>query len=98
MRWRVWPGAIAVLLLPVALAHRIDEYLQAARFSLAPDRIVLKIDLTPGGEVAPAIFAQINTRRDGRISDAEGRAYANQVLNDIVIEVDGRKQHLELVQ
>ena len=82
------PGWIAILLMfPVAaLAHRLDEYLQATRFSLALDRVVLKMNLTPGVEVAPAIFALITTNRDGRISEAEGRAYANQVLKEIVVE------------
>jgi hypothetical protein len=93
-------AAIAVLWLcpGTALAHRLDEYLQATRLSLALDRVVLKIDLTPGVEVAPVIFAMITTNRDGRISEAERRAYAQQVLNEIVIEVDGRKQHLDFVR
>ena len=92
-------GFIVILLaLPVTLlAHRLDEYLQAARLSLALDRIVLRADLTPGVDVAPLIFARINTNRDGRISDREGRAYANQVLKEIVLEVDGRRLRLDLV-
>ena len=99
MKSSVGLGAIAVLLMfpSATLAHRIDEYLQATRVSLAPDRVVLRIALTPGVEIAPAIFARINSSRDGRISEAEGRAYANQMLNEIVIEMDGRKQHLDLV-
>lgn len=100
MKCRLRLGSIAILLMfpGAALAHRLDEYLQATRLSLALDRLVLKIDLTPGVEVAPVIFARINTNRDGRISAAEGRAYANQVLNEIVIEMDGRKPHLDLVR
>ena len=79
------------------LAHRLDEYLQATRVSLAMDRIVLKIDLTPGVDVAPLVFARINTHRNGSISDSEGRAYANQVLKDVVLEVDGKRQQLDFV-
>ena len=92
-------GSMIILLaFPVTiLAHRLDEYLQATRLSLALDRIVLKTDLTPGVDVAPVIFALINTNHDGRISEAEGKAYANEVLRETVIEVDGRRQHLELV-
>jgi hypothetical protein len=87
-----------LLLLPLAaLAHRLDEYLQATRVSLALDRLVLKLDLTPSVEVAPVIFARINSSGSGRISVVEGRAYANQVLKEIVVEVDGRKQAFELV-
>jgi len=88
-----------MLVLPVtARAHRLDEYLQAARLSLAPDHILLKIDLTPGVDVAPAIFALINTDRDGRISKAEEKAYSNRLLQDVVLEVDGRPHHLEIIQ
>jgi len=100
MKCRRRLGLIAILLMfsGVALAHRLDEYLQATRLSLALDRVFLKIDLTPGVAVAPEIFALITSNRDGRISEAEGRAYASHVLNEIVIEMDGRKQHLDLVR
>lgn len=93
-------GWIALLLLlpAAAPAHQLEGYLQAARLSLALDGVGLKIDLTPGLDVAPVIFALITAHRDGRISEVEGRAYANHVLNEIVIEIDGRKQHLELVR
>lgn len=99
MRLRARIGSIVILLaLPVTIrAHRLDEYLQAARLSLALDRIVLKTDLTPGVDVAPMIFALINTNRDGRISETEARAYAHQVLKEIVLEIDGRRLHLDLV-
>lgn len=92
-------GFIVILsaLPSTTLAHRLDEYLQAARLSLALDRIVLKTDLTPGVDLAPLIFALINTNRDGRISETEAKAYAHQVLREIVLEVDGRRLHLNLV-
>src|SRR4051812_3412896 len=50
-----------------ASAHRLDQYLQATRLSLAADQVGVEIDLTPGVEVAPAVFALINTDHDGRI-------------------------------
>jgi hypothetical protein len=81
-----------------ASAHRIDEYLQAARLALAPDRVTLEMDLTPGVDVAPLIFALINTNHDGSVSEAEGRAYATQLLKEIVLELDGHPQHLNLVR
>ena len=92
-------GSIALLLaFPLTMrAHRLDEYLQAARLSVAPDRVILKLDLTPGVDIAPMSFALINTNRDGRISEGEGSAYANQVLREIVLEVDGQRQRLNLV-
>jgi hypothetical protein len=88
---------LAAFLLLLPMAHRLDEYLQASRLSLALDRIVLRIDLTPGVEVAPLIFATINTNRDGEISEGEGKAYANQLLKEIVLDVDGRRQPLTVV-
>jgi nickel/cobalt transporter (NicO) family protein len=81
----------------VAAAHRLDEYLQATRISIESDQVGLEIDLTPGVDVAPMMFALINTDRDGRISAREGRAYANQVLKDLSLELDGRHQQLALV-
>jgi hypothetical protein len=80
-----------------SFAHRLDEYLQATRLAVAADRIVLKMDLTPGVDVASAIFASIDTSRDGRISAAEGSAYAYQVLEEIALEVDGAVRPLDLV-
>ena len=79
-------------------AHRIDEYLQATRLAIAPDRVTLEMDLTPGVDVAPMIFAVINTNHDGSISEAEGRAYASQLLKEIVLDLDGHPQRLSLVR
>ena len=100
MNRRLRLGAIAILLvLPgTALAHRLDEIPPGDAPFARADRLVLKIDLTPGVQVAPALVARITTDRDGRISEEEGRAYANQVLNDVVLEADGRKQQLQLVR
>src|SRR2546428_291772 len=93
--------ASIVVLLPfpaTTSAHRVDEYLQATRLSLARDRIGLEIDLTPGVNVAQMIFAVINTDHDGRISQSEGRAYANQFLKQIVLDLDGQRQSLTLIR
>ena len=93
-------ACISVLLIfsQPSAAHRLDEYLQATRLSLAADRIGLEIDLTPGVDVAPMIFALINTDHDGRISDREGRAYANRFLNEVVLELDGHRPRVTLVK
>jgi len=52
-----------------ASAHRIDEYLQAARLAIAPNRITLEMDITPGVDVEPLIFALINTNQDVLLSN-----------------------------
>jgi hypothetical protein len=81
-----------------ASAHRIDEYLQAARLAIAPDRITVEMDLTPGVDVAPLVFAMINTNHDGSISEGEARAYASQLLKEVVLDLDGHPQRLSLVR
>jgi hypothetical protein len=83
--------------LPTANAHRLDEYLQATRLSVDVDRIDLEIDLTAGAAMASKIFDWIDTDRDGQISDAEGEAYAQQVLRSVALKVDGRPVPIRLV-
>lgn len=80
-----------------AAAHRLDEYLQATRLSLDLDRVDVEIDLTAGVNLAAQIFASIDTDRDGRISVAEGEAYARQVLGSVALSVDGRPTSITLV-
>jgi hypothetical protein len=81
-----------------ARAHRIDEYLQAARLAIAPDRVTLEMNLTAGVDVAPLIFAMINTNHDGPISVTEGRAYATQLLKEVILDLDGHPQRLSFVR
>jgi nickel/cobalt transporter (NicO) family protein len=71
-------------------AHRLDEYLQATRLSIDLGRIGLEIDLTPGVAVAPEVFAWIDTNGDGQASNAEGEAYAREMLRSVVLSVDDR--------
>jgi hypothetical protein len=78
-------------------AHRLDEYLQATRVAIAQDRVDLEIDLTPGVAVSRQVFGWIDTNRDGKISAAEGDAYAALVLAAIALDVDHRKLSLTLV-
>ena len=78
--------------LPVtASAHVLDEYLQAAQISLAPDGVRVNLRLIPGVKVAERIFALIDVDGDGQISPEEEQAYAQLVTGDIALETDGRK-------
>ena len=79
-------------------AHRLDEYLQAARLSLARDRVTLELDLTPGVNIAPAIVALLDRDGDGTISPVEAGAYGQAVLSDLVLELDGRPVALTLTR
>ena len=77
-------------------AHRLDEYLQAARIAVGVDRVDIEIDLTPGVAVAPAILDAIDLDHDGRIGPAERAGYASRVIADVTVAVDGTRLPLAL--
>lgn len=81
--------AATLFLAPFASAHRLDEYLQATLISIETDRVQVSMRLTPGVAVAGFVLAGIDTNSDGVISDAEGRAYAERVLHDVSLAIDG---------
>ena len=88
---------IAVIVSTTLSAHRRDEYLQAARLAIDPDRVQIELDLTPGIAVAEVVLAEIDRDADGSISAAEVRAYAERVLSAIALDVDGMPLGVELV-
>jgi hypothetical protein len=79
-------------------AHRRDEYLQAARIAIDPDRVEVTLDLTPGISVADEILAAVDRDRDGSISREETQAYARELLNGVALDVDGIPIRLELAR
>lgn len=101
MRRKTFFPRVAILLLIFACsasAHRLDQYLQATRLSLTANQVGVEIDLTPGVDVATAIFAFINTDHDGRISASEAERYASQVVRETVLEIDGRRSRLDVLK
>ena len=97
------PAALALAVGLVALAsvavnaHRRDEYLQAARIGIDPGRVQLELDLTPGIDVAPGIIGGIDRNRNGVFDADETQAYAERVLREIRVELDGRPVTLALI-
>ena len=73
-----------------ASAHRIEDYLQAARIGVEPDRIQITLDLTPGTAVAESFLAAIDRDGDGSLSAAEQREYARQMVSAWQLDLDGR--------
>jgi hypothetical protein len=71
-------------------AHRLDEYLQAARISVEPDRVDVELSLTPGVAVAGTIVGDIDRDRDGVISTREADAYASAVMGQLEMSLDGQ--------
>jgi hypothetical protein len=91
-------AAIALLACTQASAHRRDEYLQAARIAIAPARVDIELDLTPGIALASNVVGEIDRDHDGNVAASEAVAYAARVLGEIRLEVDGRPMPLELVE
>jgi hypothetical protein len=98
---RVGPGFAAtagfVLVMSASpAAHRLDEYLQAARVTLARTCVAVEIDLTPGASVADAIIARVDRDGDNRITPLEAESYGRAVLTDVLLELDGARVALTL--
>src|SRR5580658_4740604 len=89
--------AIVVALAAPASAHRLDEYLQATLISVEKDHIQASIRLIPGVAVSSAVIATIDSNGDGVISEAEKWAYAERVLGDLSLVVDGNPLRPKLV-
>jgi hypothetical protein len=93
------PAAIAILLalgMP-GWAHRLDEYLQATIISIEKDRLQASIRLIPGIAVSRIVLASIDRNADGVISVDEQRAYAQRVLHDLSLSLDGQPLTARLV-
>jgi hypothetical protein len=73
----------------VSSAHRIDEYLQATLLSVEAGRVRASMRLIPGVLVAPQVIAAIDSNGDGAFSDGEKRAYAQRVIDDLLLAIDG---------
>jgi hypothetical protein len=80
-----------------ATAHRLDEYLEATLVSVEENRVRAEMTLTPGVAVYRIVLAGIDANADGVISEAEERAYAQRVLQDLSLNIDGRPLKLQLV-
>ena len=66
-----------------ASAHRLDEYLQATLIGVTPQGTEVELQLTPGVAILQGLMTVIDQDRDGRISQAEERAYVVRVLSDV---------------
>jgi hypothetical protein len=90
-------AAILLSLGGVASAHRLDEYLQATIISVEKDHVQASMRLIPGVAVSSAVIASIDSNGDGIISEAEQRAYAERVLGDLSLTLDGNSLRPKLV-
>ena len=93
-------SAVAAVLLclgGLASAHRLDEYLQAIILSVEKDHVQASMRLIPGVAVSSSVIASIDSNGDGVLSQVEQRAYAQRVLGDLSLTVDGNRMRPKLV-
>ena len=96
MRSKLTAAMILLAGMP-ALAHRLDEYLQGTILSVEKNRLQAQVTLTPGVAVYPMVLTGIDTDADGTVSETEQRAYADRVLGDLSLSIDGRRLTPRLV-
>ena len=89
--------AVAIALSVPACAHRLDEYLEATLISVEKDRVHAQLRLAPGVAVFPFLISTIDTDADGLISSTEQRSYAERVLRDLSLSLDGNALKPRLV-
>jgi hypothetical protein len=86
---RIVAAVLALSASTPAFAHRLDEYLQATIFSIGKDRVHAQIRLAPGVAVSGPVLAGIDRNGDGALSPDELSSYAERVLADTSLRVDG---------
>ena len=96
MRHRAAIVLSALLLAGIALAHPVDECVQAAYLKLGPDSIELELDLTPGEQVSAQMLGLIDQNGDGQMDQPEVQQYAERVLEELSLTVDDQAQGLKL--
>ena len=69
-------------------AHRLDEYLQAARIDLQRDAVLIEMVLTPGAEIADSVVAALDRDGDAQLSRDEQDSYARDVIQLLRLTVD----------
>ncbi len=88
--------AIAVAAGVSVSAHRLDEFLQAARIDLRENGVSIDLALTPGVDIADAIVATIDRDSNGVVTTDEQNAYAQDVLSAVTATLDGAQLPLRL--
>lgn len=80
--------ALVAPLLGWASAHPLDEVVQGAYLTLAPGSVRLELNLTPGVQVVGTFIQALDPNADGKVTEAEARAYALRVLRQSTLQVN----------
>jgi hypothetical protein len=90
-------AALRLVFSTEASAHRREDFLQAARIGIEPDRVVIALDLTPGTAVAESFVAALDHDGDGSLSAEEQRRYAEQMVGALSVAFDGETLPVRLL-
>jgi len=90
-------GALVLTFATPGFAHRLDEYLQATTISVSRDRVYVQMRFAPGVAVVSTVLDSLDSNANGVISEVEQRAYAERVLHDVSLTIDGERVPLRLV-
>ena len=73
-----------------AFAHPVHEVVQNAYLTLSPGTVGLSLELTAGPQVAGKVIRVLDSNGDRRISPVEAHAYADRVLAQSRLTINGR--------
>ncbi|WP_419826202.1 hypothetical protein [Sphingomonas sp.] len=73
-----------------AFAHPVHEVVQNAYITLSPGTVGLELELTAGPQVAGKIIRALDSNGDRRIGPAEANAFADRMLAQSRLTIDGR--------
>ncbi len=84
------PLALLLAMVPGwAMAHPVDEVVLGAYLTLAPGAVHLELDIAPGSEVVGALLPAMDPDNDHQVTQAEIRSFAQTVLDQITLTLDG---------
>jgi hypothetical protein len=69
-------------------AHRLDEFLEAARISLEPSHVDVEMNLTPGMSTADTFIHEVDGNTDGVFSPIEQWNYATGLVRSLDVRLD----------
>ena len=77
-------------------AHRVEGLLQASLVEILPSQVGVEVTLAPGIDVAPKIFALLDTNGDGGFSEIESVVWSELFMARQSVTVDGQSLPLNL--
>jgi hypothetical protein len=88
---------LALLLVPaLSYAHPRDELEQATYLEILPKHVTIEVNLAPGDIIASDFASLLDTDHDGKMTESEQSAFANQLLSNLLLSIDGTALPLQI--